>query len=106
MGWGYNAVPVSPLAESHWDVCAALVDDYRVRVWGGVMSYTDRLRADLARPGGGWTTGLVTILLALAGPLVGLATVQWVGTVWMVAFLIIHMRWGAYGYYPNHISGR
>ena len=38
VGWGYNAVPVSPLAESHWDVCAALVDDYRVRVWGGVMS--------------------------------------------------------------------
>ena len=38
VGWGYNAVPVSPLAESHWDVCAALVDDYRVRVWGGAVS--------------------------------------------------------------------
>jgi hypothetical protein len=66
-------------------------------------NYIERLRTDLQRPAGGWTFGLVTILLAIVTPgfvwLAGLP--QWIGTVLMVAFLFIHMMWGAAGYYPR-----
>jgi hypothetical protein len=59
----------------------------------------------MEKPGGGWTFGSVTILSAMIAPVVvWLANLpQWIGTVLMVAFLVIHMMWGAHGYYPNNI---
>lgn len=68
-------------------------------------SRIERLRADMEKPGGGWTFGLVTILSAMIAPVVVWLTnlPQWIGTVLMVAFLVIHMMWGTHGYYPNNI---
>ena len=70
------------------------------------MTYLDRLRADLARPFGGWTTGLLTLGLAAVGPLVGWLTVSWLGPVWMAGWLFVHIIWGSAGYYPANMTGR
>lgn len=65
----------------------------------------ERLPGDLDRPGGGWTMGALTLLLAGAAPLL-----QFLGhwpfphefvAAHMALALLAHMLWGAYGYYPR-----
>jgi hypothetical protein len=71
-----------------------------------ISKYITALRADLKRPGGGWTTGALTLLLAGLFPVVGSYTHPLIGFVWFVGFLTVHMVWGAYGYYPRTMVGR
>jgi len=64
-----------------------------------------RLRADLQRPAGGWTVGILTMLGCLvSGPIVYI--LDWptgIGYVLMFAFLAANMGWGMAGYYPRRM---
>lgn len=67
-----------------------------------------RLAADLKRPGGGWTTGVLTLLGAMAVPLVEVFGIwpgpSWSATVAGVALIALHLMWGAHGYYPRRMG--
>lgn len=74
------------------------------RQTGGIWN---RLVDDLNRPGGGWTTGVLTLIAAIIGPIIYLAG-YWSGPGWSVAiavfgFLFTHIIWASYGYYPKVI---
>lgn len=71
------------------------------------MTAVDRLLADLRRPAGGWTVGLLTLfgsvsvfvldgLRLLPGP-------RWAATITGIALLVVHLLWGAHGYYPRRL---
>lgn len=67
------------------------------------MSSLDRLRADLQRPGGGWTVGVLTLLGVFVSPAFVFVLgwprpVAWVA---MLGFLVAHLGWGSAGYYPR-----
>lgn len=73
----------------------------------GFQSRISRIVADLQKPAGGWTTGILTLLAAIA-PAPMDAFGYWPGPTWsttlvMAAFLAIHMVWGAAGYYPRRM---
>jgi len=51
---------------------------------------------------GGWTFGYFTILAALIAPIAArfAALPQIVGPLVMIGSLLLHVMWGAHGYYP------
>lgn len=66
-----------------------------------------RLAADLRRPAGGWTVGVLTLLATIGIGLVSLLG-YWpgptgTGQVAMWISLLVHVGWGSAGYYPNRI---
>lgn len=66
-----------------------------------------RLITDLQRPGGGWTTGFVTLLAGMTAavlPILGYwPAPRWTSLVAAFACLMLHIMWGAHGYYPRRI---
>jgi hypothetical protein len=57
------------------------------------------LRRDLQRPAGGWTMGFATLLGAMA---VSAASLVYSWPVVVAAILLVlHLLWGATGYYPR-----
>lgn len=67
------------------------------------MKFLQRLKNDLNRPGGGWTTGLLLITIAACGIPISIYLNRLVGGVWIVIFVLLHMNWGLAGYYPPKI---
>jgi len=61
----------------------------------------ERLKADLNRTAGGWTVGVLTLLVWFAG--LGLALVHWLGFGVALLGMVTHLLWGASGYYPRRI---
>lgn len=71
-----------------------------------ISKYINALRDDLKRPAGGWTAGIVTILLSMLFSLVGLFTMQTISYVLAAVFMFAHLAWGAHGYYPRTMTGK
>lgn len=65
--------------------------------------YYNALRHDLQRPAGGWTTGIVTLLLAMMMPIVEIYGGRFISLLWACLFVFLHISWGAHGYYPRRI---
>jgi hypothetical protein len=57
------------------------------------------LRQDLQRPAGGWTMGFATLLGAMAAS-AATTVYQWLLPVAAI-LLLVHLLWGAAGYYPK-----
>lgn len=61
-----------------------------------------RLRDDLNRPAGGWTTGFLTLLGAALMPVIAPMVIPlWAGVPLAILLFFLHAMWGAAGYYPR-----
>lgn len=69
------------------------------------MSALRRLRDDLSRPAGGWTTGILTLMGAITFSLASFHPVWPLGGLIAEALgllcLAAHLLWGSAGYYPR-----
>jgi hypothetical protein len=69
----------------------------------GLRDRFARLRADLQRPAGGWTVGLLTLLGVFVSPVIVLAQGWPQPVAWIAMFVCLgaHIGWGAHGYHPR-----
>jgi hypothetical protein len=68
------------------------------------MNWINKIKNDIQRPGGGWTFGFFSLGMVLVGLLASYYTFWIIGPIWSLIWFIIHMAWGANGYYPRVVQ--